>query len=46
MQFDEVFKDHPSFYKPRTITFVNNLPITHNGKKIRDLSTLLEAQNG
>ena len=43
---DGVFKDHPLFYKPRTISFVNNLPLTQNGKKIRDPSTLLEAQNG
>jgi long-chain acyl-CoA synthetase len=44
-QVDEVFKDHPPYYKPRTITFVNNLPVTQNGKKIRDPSTLLESQN-
>lgn len=45
MQINEVFKDHPQFYKPRTITLVNNLPLTQNGKKIRDLSILLGAQN-
>lgn len=45
MQINEVLKDHPLFYKPRSITFVNNLPVTQNGKKIRNPSTLLEAQN-
>lgn len=45
IQLDRTFKDYPPFYKPETITLVNKLPVTQNGKKIRDSSVLLESQN-
>lgn len=38
IHIDTVFKKYPSFYKPSMISVVDKLPLTHNGKKIRNPS--------
>ena len=40
IKINEIFKDYPTYKKPKKIIFINMLPKTKNGKKIRDKKTL------
>jgi long-chain acyl-CoA synthetase len=42
--FNQVFAEYPSFYKPNSIILVDEIPLTHNGKKIRNTQILLGFQ--
>jgi len=41
---NQVFAEYPSFYKPSSIIFIDEIPLTHNGKKTRNAQTLLGFQ--
>ena len=40
-----LLKDYPAFFHPTAITLVESLPMTHNGKKLRDTSILFKYQD-
>ena len=45
-EIDRLFKDYPNYYKPRGYSLIKEIPLTENGKKVRDPNVLKGIYNG
>ncbi len=45
-EIDRLFKDYPNYYKPRGYLLIKQIPLTENGKKVRDPNILKGIYDG